>query len=69
MLSDGNANNLIREVKNMRTFKDIETGEIITLAELEAEYNELFASGETETESFTGYLKNCLSKNGTLEEV
>lgn len=53
----------------MRTFKDIETGEIITLAELEAEYTELFRNGETETESFTGYLNNCLSKNGTLEEV
>ena len=53
----------------MRTFKDIETGELITLAELEKEYNELFRTGETETESFTGYLLNCLSKNGTLEEV
>ncbi len=50
----------------MRTFKDIETGEIITLAELEKEYTELFRTGETETESFTGYLKNCLSKNSTL---
>lgn len=53
----------------MRKFKDIETGEIITIAELEAEYNELYATGETETETFSGYLKNCTSKNGTLEEI
>lgn len=53
----------------MRTFKDIETGEIITISELEKEYNELYTTGDTETECFADYLHNCLSKNGTLEEI
>ena len=58
-----------KRIKDMRKFKDTETGEIITIAELEEEYTELFATGETETENFKDYLHNCLSKNGTLEEV
>lgn len=53
----------------MRVFKDIETDELITIEELKQEYEILFASGETETENFIGYLINCLSKNGTLKEV
>lgn len=53
----------------MRRFLDIETEEVITIAELEKEYNILFATGETETDNFTDYLRNCLSKNGTLEEI
>lgn len=53
----------------MRRFKDIETGEILTISELEKEYNELYNANETETENFFDYLKNCLSKNGTLEQI
>lgn len=52
-----------------RKFRDTESGEIITLSELKHEYEELYDSGEVETETFDGYLKNCLSKNGFLEEV
>ena len=50
-------------------YRDIETGEILTLAELEREFAELKANGETETETFAGYMRNCCGKNGTLEEV
>lgn len=53
----------------MRRFKDIETNEVITIEELEKEYNELFENEETETDNFEDYLHNCLSKNGTLEEI
>lgn len=50
-------------------FIDIESGEVLTLADLEKEYNSLFLAGETETESFSDYLINCTSKNGTLERL
>ena len=53
----------------MRTFFDIESEETLTIVELEAEYNELKANNETEAETFADYLTNCLSKNGTLQEV
>lgn len=53
----------------MRKFKDIETNEILTIEELEKEYNELYSNNETETDNFGDYLSNCLSKNGTLEEI
>ena len=52
-----------------RMFRDIESGEILSLSELRSEYEDLYASGEIETDSFEGYLRDCLSKNGTLEEV
>jgi hypothetical protein len=50
-------------------FIDIETGEVLTLADLEKEYKFLFSAGETEANSFSDYLKNCTSKNGTLERL
>ena len=50
-------------------FYDIETEEVITLAELEEEFNRLKAEHETETENFSDYIINCTSKNGTLEII
>ena len=50
-------------------FHDFEHDTFISKEELKAEYERLFAEGETETDTFEGYLRNCLSKNGTLEVV
>lgn len=52
-----------------RTFRDTESGDIITISELRSEYEELYRNGEVETDTFEGYLNNCLSKNGFLEEI
>ena len=54
----------------MRRFIDTETDDIFTIEELEQEYNELKASGDTESETFEQYLSNCMTyNNGTLEEI
>ena len=53
----------------MRLFRDIETDKFYTIEELETEFNELKANNETEMETFEDYLKECTSKNGTLEEM
>ena len=54
----------------MRKFLDIERDEVITLEELRAEFEDLKASGDTESETFEQYLTNCMTKNnGTLEEI
>lgn len=50
-------------------YYDIESGEYLTRADLQREFEFLKASEETEADSFEDYLKNCLSKNGTLEKV
>lgn len=50
-------------------YRDIESGEILTIEQLEREYKELRANGETETETFAGYILNCTSKNGTLRAL
>ena len=50
-------------------FKDLESGEIISKYDLEKEYEILYKNGETEIPTFTGYIRNCLSKNGTLEII
>lgn len=50
-------------------FRDVETGEILTLDDLAEEFKRLRAEGETETETFQGYLRNCTDKNGTLEII
>ena len=50
-------------------FYDIESGETLSEEELEREYKQLYENGETETPTFSDYLKNCLSKNGTLEII
>lgn len=48
-------------------YRDIETDELLTLEDLQSEYNALKASGNTEADTFDMYLENCLS--GTLEEM
>ena len=53
-----------------RTFYDTENNEYITITQLENEYNELKANGNTEAETFKDYMNNCMWwNNGTLEEV
>ena len=54
----------------MRTFHDIEYDEYITFEQLEREYEELKAQRQTEAETFSDYVSNCMTyNNGTLEEV
>ena len=54
----------------MRKFYDTENDEEITLKELQQEYENLKASGDTESETFEQYLSNCMTyNNGTLEEI
>ena len=50
-------------------YHDIETDEVLTIDDLKTEYRILRENGETETDTFDGYLQNCLSKNGTLEII
>lgn len=50
-------------------FRDVETGEILTIHDLQEEFERLKAEGETETKTFQGYLRNCTDKNGTLEII
>ena len=52
----------------MKKYRD-ENGTVITEAELLDEFRKLTKSGETDAESFETYVRNCLDKNGTLEEV
>ena len=54
----------------MRRFYDTENNEYITIEQLEEEYNELKATGNTEAEIFSDYVSNCMWwNNGTLKEV
>ena len=54
----------------MRKFYDTEHDKEITLEELQAEFEDLKASGDTESETFEQYLSNCMTyNNGTLEEI
>ena len=50
-------------------FRDIETGEVLTLDDLIEEFKRLREAGETETETFQGYLRNITDKNGTVETI
>lgn len=50
-------------------YYDFESGEILSREDLKKEYELLYKNGETETPTFSGYLRNCLSKNGTLEII
>lgn len=52
----------------MRKFVD-ERGAVITETELLNEFQKLKKAGETDAENFGIYVRNCLDKNGTLEEV
>lgn len=50
-------------------YYDIESNETLSKEDLKREYEYLYKNGETETPTFEDYLKNCLSKNGTLEKI
>ena len=50
-------------------YYDFEHDKYISRDELKKEWEYLWKNGETETPTFEGYLRNCLDKNGTLEEV
>ena len=49
----------------MTIFLD-ERGYTLTLEQLQKEYTELYATGDTEAETFADYMVNCTDKNGTL---
>ena len=54
----------------MYRFHDIESNEIITISDLEKEYQMLIENGtiEKEEQNFNQYVANCLTRNnGTLE--
>lgn len=52
-------------------FRDIESGEIVTIKQLEKEYNENRRNLPEEFNySFIDYIKNCMTENnGTLEKI
>jgi len=56
-------------MKKTRTFWDVETDERLSIEYLRGEYRKMKADGDTEAATFEEYLKNCLSKNGTLIEI
>lgn len=54
----------------MRKFYDVDRDEVITIEQLEKEYNEIKAIGGTDSETFDEYIVNCQTRNnGTLEEI
>lgn len=53
-----------------KLYRCTESGEILTEAQLQAEFETLKAEEpETYNYSFYQFIENCLSKNGFLEEV
>lgn len=53
-----------------KLYKCTESGEILTEAQLKAEFETLKAEEpETYNYNFYQFIENCLSKNGFLEEV
>ena len=50
-------------------YHDIESDEYLTRDDLKKEWEYLWKNGECEADTFEGYLRNCLSKNGSLEIV
>ena len=56
------------EVYHTLAYKD-ERGFIMTRPELRDEYEHLKRNSETDAETFNEYVRNCCSKNGTLEVV
>ena len=57
-------------MKMNRKFYDTESGEIITLEELESAYHsDLTEEERNEYGSFARWLEEVTGKNGTLEEV
>ena len=59
----------LRRLQEMRKFYDTETGNIISEDELLTEWVTLYATGETDCNTFLTYVRECTSKNGTLEEI
>ena len=54
----------------MKLYRDTETGETITEAQLQAEFETLKAEEpETYNYTFNQYILNCISKNGFLEAI
>ena len=54
----------------MKLFFDIESGELVTSAQLFHEWQMNVANGNTEPCTFPEYIQNCMtSHNGTLEEI
>jgi len=53
----------------MNKYYDTETSEIITEKELYIEFLELKKAGDTESNNFSDYVRNCTDKNGTLERI
>lgn len=53
----------------MEKYYDLEHDIFYTKKELEDSFNELKKNHETDIETFNEYLKECLSKNGTLEKI
>lgn len=46
-----------------------ERGQRITEQELQAEYEEIRANGETDCETYGQYVLECCGKNGTLTKI
>ena len=55
--------------KAERYFLDDERGTVITESKLQAEFNELKATHDTDCETFEQYVEACCSKNGSLEQL
>ena len=54
----------------MKTYRDTETGSLITETALKEEFEKLKQEYPDEYDySFSEYIKNCTSKNGFLEEL
>ena len=53
----------------MKKYLDVDRGKIYTRDELYKEFEILRLNRETDAETFGQYLNNCLSKNGSLEEI
>lgn len=53
----------------MRQFRDIGSGELITIDQLEAELNDLIRNGNLEEMTIYQYVNECTGRNGTLEEI
>lgn len=54
-----------------RIFRDTESGDLISLDALRAEFLALVAAGEVEhtAEEFPAYVRECCGKNGFLIEI
>ena len=50
-------------------YRDTENGTIYTADELRTLWRELLENGETDTETFSDYIRNCTDKNGFLERM